>query len=200
MPRKLKVILTEAVKVIEPPVDSVEAFRTQLTTLIDTARRIHQSAASVPPPGEMRDRAHAYLKALRAARAVADAVCSSSDFIAALDREILHADTLTCLVVPPGSPQRDTVTDIAALMARDLIDPDPYRHPENHSLYGPFVECSWRRPARLTYRGPWLRLASLIFEGATGTRGRDMMKYCREIKKQRQQPRYIAKLHFQPPS
>jgi hypothetical protein len=202
MPRKLDAILTEAVGVIKPPMDSVEAFRSQLTACINAARNIHQATANVPPPGEMKDRAGAYLKVLLRTKEAANAVKpfhQSDDFLEALDREIWEVDGLTCLVVPRGSPQRDMITDAAAIMARDLIDPDPYRHPENRGKDLPAIDCPWRRPARLTVGGPWLRLASLIFEGATGTRGRNMMKYCREIDRRRQ-PRYVAKLHFQAPN
>jgi hypothetical protein len=200
MSRKLDAILTEAVKVIKPPADSVEAFRDQLTARVNVARHIHQATANVAPPGEMKDRAGAYLKVLRRTKEAASAVTfhQSDHFLQALDREIWEVDGLTCLVVPPGSPQRDTVIDIAAIMARDLIDPDPYRYPENHSLYGPFVECSWRRRATLTRGGAWLALAALIYEAVTGTRGRDMMEYCRQIDER--QPRYVSRLHFQPPS
>jgi hypothetical protein len=202
MSRNLDAILDEARKLIDPPPDRVEAFRARLTILIDTARRIHQSAASVPPPGEMKAGAGAYLKVLHAAREAGDAVSSfhtrTDAFLAELDAEINRVDALTYLVVPPGSPQRNVVADTAVIMARDLIDPDPYRHPENRSLYGPFVECPWRRRATLTVGGLWLKLAALIYEGATGEVASNsmMMKHCREADKQ--QPRYLAKgLRFQ---
>jgi hypothetical protein len=204
MPRDLDAILTTATKdLINPPPDSVEAFLAQLTACIDAVHRAYKEIANIPPPGEMKARASSYLKALHAAREAADAVTfhQSDDFLDALDQEINQVDALTCLVVPHGSRQRDLIADMAAIMARDLIDPDPYRHPENRiSLYGPFLECPWRRRATLTIGGPWLKLAALIYEGATGVPrdSEEMLKACREIDKLR--PRYVAKLHFQPPS
>ena len=95
-------------------------------------------------------------------------------------------------------PQRNQVADLAVIMARDLIDPDPNRHRENRGKDLPATDCPWRQPATLTRGGVWLELASLIFEGATGTCGRDMMEYARQIDKR--QARYVARLHFQPPS
>jgi hypothetical protein len=202
MPDDLDKVLTRAVELIKPPANSVKAFWGQLAKCIKAARHIYQATANIPPPGEMKARADVYLKVLRAAREAGNAVSAfhtrTDDFLDALDQEINRVDALTCLVVPPGARQRDLVADIAARMARDLIDPDPYRQPENHSLYGPFLECPWRRRATLTIGRPWLKLAALIYEGATGEprESEDMLKACREV--DRQQPRYVAKLHFQP--
>src|SRR5436190_2034870 len=185
MPRDLDAILAAAVKLIDPPPDSVEAFCAQLKARIKCARDIHQRTGDVPPPGEMKDRATDYLKVLRRAKKHAEAVRPfhwSDDFIAALDQEIIEVDALTCLVVrKDDGPQRNLVTDVATIMARDLIDPDPNRHPENRGKDLPAIDCPWRQPAMLTRGGAWLELASLIFEGATGVRGRHMMEYCRNI-------------------
>jgi hypothetical protein len=193
MSRDLDAILTEAVKLINPPPDSVEAFQAQLTARIECACQIHQKIANVPPPGEMKARADDYLNALLAARKKADAARPfywSSDFAAALEQEIIQVDARTIVVVPKGAPQHDRVADIAVLMARDLIDPDPYRHPENRGKDFPPFDCPWRRRATLTRGGAWLKLASLIFEGATGVRGRDMMEYARHIDERK--PRYVS--------
>jgi hypothetical protein len=205
MPRKLDAILDAAVKLIDPA-DSAEAFRAQLTTCIDIARRHHQETANLPPPGELKTLAGAYMKALRKARKAAGAVRSfsrSDDFTTALDREILrvHMAARDCLVVRAGAPQRDAVADLAAIMARDLIDPNPYRHPENRGKDLPVIECPWRRPVTLTYGGPWLQLTGLIYEGATGESGHDtnMMKACREVDEPRP-PRYVVRLPFKAPS
>jgi hypothetical protein len=219
MPRKLDVILAEAEKLINPRKDNVEAFRAQLKARIDGARQIHQETANMPPPGEMKRRADRYLKKLlsvkKAVRAfhqmdvqpVVDAkkheqrgrVYPRDDLLAALDQEIIRVDGYTCLVVrKDDGPQRDQAAERAVIMARYFIDPDPYRYPENRGKDLPVIECPWRRRAALTRGGAWLELASLIFEGATGTRGRDMMEYARQIDKR--QPRYVARLYFQPPS
>jgi hypothetical protein len=202
MPRSRDAILAAAVKLIKPLPEHREAFRAQLKARIECARDIHQRTANMPPPGEMRDRATDYLKVLRRVKKHAEAVRPfhwSDDFIAALDQEIIEVDALTCLVVrKDAGPQRDQVNDLATIMARDLIDPDPNRHPENRGKDLPAIDCHWRQPATLTRGGVWLELASLIVEGATGTRGRDMMEYARQIDER--QPRYVARLHFQPPS
>jgi hypothetical protein len=152
MPRDLDAILDAAVELIKPRKDDVETFRAQLTAFIDVARHHHKATASLPPPGEMRDRAESYLTALLVAKKRASAVRSfsrSDDFIAALDREILRVnmEARDCLVVRDGARPRDTVADLAAIMARNLIDPDPYRHLENRGKDLPVIECSWRRPA-----------------------------------------------------
>jgi hypothetical protein len=194
MPRKLDAIVAEAEKLIKAlcaksgrilPPDSVEAFRAQLKARIECARDIHQRTADVPPPGEMKDRATDYLKVLRRGKKHAEAVRPfhwSDDFIAALDQEIIEVDALTCLDVrKDDGPQRDQAAELAVIMARDFIDPDPYRHPENRGKDLPAIDCPWRQPATL-------ELASLIFEGATGVRGRDMMEYARHIDER--QPRY----------
>jgi hypothetical protein len=212
MPRKLDEILTEAVKLINPRKDNVEAFRAQLKVRIDMARQIHEETANMPPPGEMKARAEAYLTALHAAKKRARAfhgppahstsqIYPWDNFLAELDREIMWVEpTATGLVVPHGSQQRDTVADLAAFMARDLIDPDPYRHPENRGKDLPAIDCPWRQRAKLTDGGPWLKLATLIYEGATGEYNRDMMKYCREVDEPRK-PRYLASgLTFKAPS
>jgi len=202
MPRKLETILAEAVELIKPPPGSVEMFHAQLKACIDAACRAHQMSTNMPTAGDMKDRATEYLRALRRTRKHADAVGAfhrSSDFLAALDREIIEVEAYTCLVVRRDGPQRNLTAAMAVVMAQSLIDPDPHRHPENRGKDWPAIDCPWRRPARLTYRGAWLRLASLIFEGATGAGGRDMMKYAREIKKRAPLP-YVAKLIFQPPS
>jgi hypothetical protein len=212
MERDLDQILSEAeawavaaaVDLIDPPKDSREAFRAQLKARIDVARRHHQGTANLPLPGEMKDLAVAYMEALRKVRRAASAVRSfsrSDEFIAALDREILrvHMDAHDCLVVRLGARPRDTVADSAAFMARDLMDPDPYRHPENRGKDLPVIECSWRKPAKLTYGGLWLRLAALIYKGATGKDAPNMMKYCREVD-DHLKPRYVVRLPFKAPS
>jgi hypothetical protein len=216
MPRKLDEILSEAEawavaeaeKLIKPRKDDVEAFRAQLTACIDLAR--HDPTANLPLPGEMKALAVAYTNALKRARRAAGAVkpvyqsgeraAQFQDFLAALDCEILRVrmDALDCLVVRDGARPRDTVADLAAFMARDLMDPDPYRHPENRGKDLPAIECPWRQPAKLTYKRPWLELAALIYEGATGKDAPDMMKYCREVDDLK--PRYVVRLPFKAPS
>lgn len=205
MPRPLDEILVDAVDVIKPPANSVEAFRAQLTTCINGARYIYQKTANLPAPGKMKALWADYLEALRKiekkARALKCLLPGETDkFGEALEQEIYLADaTAACLHVPKGAPQRDMVADAAARMARSLIDPDTYRHPENVGKDLPAIDCPWRRPATLTYEGPWLKLAELIYEGATGIPGRDMMKACREADDH--SPRYVVKgLRFQAPS
>jgi hypothetical protein len=218
MPRDLQAILDEAEaravaaaeKLIKPRKDNVEAFRTQLKARIGVARRHHQETANLPLPGEMKALAVAYTNALKRARRAAGAVkpvyqsgeraAQFQDFLAALDCEILRVrmDALDCLVVRDGARPRDTVADLAAFMARDLMDPDPYRHPENRGKDLPAIECPWRQPAKLTYKRPWLELAALIYEGATGKDAPDMMKYCREVDDLK--PRYVVRLPFKAPS
>jgi hypothetical protein len=198
MPRKLDAILAEAVKLINPRKDSVEAFRAQLKALIECVRDIHQRDADVPPPGERKALWADYLKALQRVREKASVVKrfrpgETDDFNEALEHEIHRADvTAACLVVRKNDgPQRDKATaDVATIMARGLIDPDPNWHPENRGKNLPAIDCPWRQPVTLTRGGAWLDLASLIFEGATGIRGRDMMEYCSEIKQQHPPPRY----------
>ena len=139
--------------------------------------------AVMPPPGKLKAQANIYLKALRAAKGAAYPM-KSPDFLRALEREVRAAEAIvTGLKVPRGSQRRDTVADYAAGVARSLIDPDPYRHPENRNKAFPDLTPPWRRPATLTYDGPWLVLASLIYEAATGIPNRDMMKACREVDK-----------------
>jgi hypothetical protein len=213
MPRDLDAkIVAEAVKLIETlcaksgrilPPDSVEAFRAQLSTCIDIARRCYHQDANLPLPGEMKALAITYLNALKRAKRVAGAVRSfsrSDDFVAALDREIhrVHMEARDCLVVKAGARPRDSVADLAAMMARNLIDPDPYRHPENRDKILPAIDCPWRQSAMLTYGGAWLRLAALIYKGAIGKDAPDMMKYCREVDDLK--PRYVVRLSFRGPS
>jgi hypothetical protein len=203
MPRDLNMILTAAAEAIKPPVDSVEAFRAQLTTCINGARHIYQKTRDTPAPGKMKALWADYLEALQQIEKKARALKwllpgENDDFTEALKQEIDLADVqATCLHVPKGAPQRDLVADAAASMARSLIDPNPYRHPENVGKDLPAIDCPWRRRATLTNEGPWLTLAALIYEGATGIPDRDMMKACREIDKLK--PRYVAKLNFQAP-
>ena len=47
MPPDLNTILDEAVELIGPPEDSVEAFRAQLTACIDIARHDHKATANM---------------------------------------------------------------------------------------------------------------------------------------------------------
>jgi hypothetical protein len=210
MPRDFDAILDAAVELIDPPEDSVEAFRAQLTACIDLARHVHKATANLPLPGEMKALAVAYTNALKRARRAAGAMkpvyqsgeraAQFQDFIAALDCEILrvHMEARDCLVVRDGARPRNTVADLAAFMARNLIDPDPYRHPENRGKDLPVIECSWRRPAKLSYGGLWLELAAKIYKGATGKKAPDMMKYCREVDDLK--PRYVVRLPFKAPS
>jgi hypothetical protein len=186
MPRDLDTILDEAVELIGPPEDSVEAFRAQLKGRIEGACQIHQETANLPPPGKMKKRAAAYLTALRMAKKRGHAFYPPAQsgrtypFLADLDHEIMVVETTaTCLAVPLGSPQRDQAADLAVIIARDFIDPHPA------------IECPWRRCWAKTRGGACLTLASLIFEGITGTRGRDMMEYARQIDER--QPRYVAR-------
>jgi hypothetical protein len=194
MPRDLDAILAAAEKLISeklinPPEDSVEAWCAQLSTCIDTVRRCYQETANLPPPGEMRDRAESYLNALLVAKKRARAfhppaqpgrIYPWDNFLAELDREIMWVETTaTCLVVPHGSQQRDTVADVAAMLARNIIG---------------------HERATLTDGGLWPELAALIFEGATGEPGHDMMKACREVDEPRK-PYYLASgLTFKAPS
>jgi hypothetical protein len=98
MPRKLDEILTEAVKLINPRKDNVEAFRAQLKVRIDTACRVHQVTAKTPPLGQMKKRAVAYLDLLQRVRKAAlqqrqwTHPKASDDFTAALDQEINRVD------------------------------------------------------------------------------------------------------------
>jgi hypothetical protein len=101
-------------------------------------------------------------------------------------------DALTCLVVRSGGPKRNVVAHAAAIMARDLIDPDPNHHPENRGKDWPAIECPWRRPATLTRGGAWLKLAALIYKGATGKSLCDMMEHCRQIDEQ--EPSHVVRL------
>jgi hypothetical protein len=164
VPHEPDAILAMAVELVAPPEGHVEAFRAELMTRIAVARRHHQDTANLPPPGEMKALAVAYSKVLKKTKKAANAVRPFSrsddfdDFVAALDREILRVDmeARDCLVVPAGAQQRDTTADVVAIMARNLIDPNPA------------IDCPWRTPAKLTYEGAWLRLAALIYEGATG--------------------------------
>jgi hypothetical protein len=116
--------LAEAVDLIDSA-KSVEAFRAQLSTCIDIARRVHQETANMPPPGAMKDRAKAYLTALLVAKKRARAFhgpARSTNFLAELDREIMWVETTaTCLVVPHGSQQRDMVAEVAVILARNII-------------------------------------------------------------------------------
>jgi hypothetical protein len=209
MPRKLDAIVAEAEKLIDPPEDSIEAFRAQLKALIECARQIHQDeTANMPPPGKMKRRAGRYLKKLLATKKAVRAfhppahpkrIYPWDDLLAALDQEILQVEMYTCLVVRENDgPQRDQAADLAVIMARGFIDPDPYHYAENRGKDFPPIDCPWRRCWAKTRGGAGLTLASLIFEGITGTRGRNMMEYARQIDKR--QPRYVARLHFQPPS
>jgi hypothetical protein len=212
MPRDLDAILAAAVKLIDPREGDVEAFQAQLKVCIDTVRRCHQEDANVLPLGQMKKRAAAYLDLLQRVRKAAlqqrrwTRPKASDDFTAALDQEINQVDaTAWGLDVPidelgraKGSPQRNVVADVALIMARDFIDPDPYRHPENRGKDLPVFECPWRRRAAKTKGGVWLRLAALIYESATGKTASDsmMMKHCREV--DTQPPRYLVKgLRFQ---
>jgi hypothetical protein len=196
MPRNLDAILVaEAEKLIDPPEDSVEMFRAKVRTCIETTRNVRQMTVNIPAPGEMRDLAVAYLEKLLAVKKAADTVKSfhrSSDFLAALDQEIIWMDALTCLVVRSGGPKRNVVATTAAIMARDLIDPDPNHHPENRGKDWPVIECPWRRPAKLTRGGTWLKLTALIYKGATGKSLCDMMEYCRQIDEQ--EPSHVVRL------
>jgi hypothetical protein len=208
MPRELDAIVAEAVKLIDPRKDNVEAFRAQLKARIECARQNHQETANLPQPGALKRRAGRYLKKLLATKKAVRAFHPPAhpgwtypwdDLLAALDQEIMVVETTaTCLVVPLGSPHRDQATDLAIIIARDFIDPDPYRHPENRDKDIPPIDCPWRRRWALTRGGAGLTLASLIFEGITGIRGRDMMEYALHIDRRR--PRYEARPRFQSPS
>jgi hypothetical protein len=179
-------------ELIDPPAESVKAFRAQLSTCIDIMRRCHQETANMPPPGKMRERAEAYLKALLVAKKRARAfhgppahstsrIYPWDNFLAELDREIMWVEpTATYLVVPHGSQQRDTVADLAAGLVRNIIG---------------------HQRATLTDGGLWPELAALTYEGATGDRNPpDMMKYCREVDDEHV-PRYVVRgLTFKAPS
>jgi hypothetical protein len=191
--RSLNEALAAAVEAIKPPADSVQAFCAQLTTSINAACDVYRMTASMPPPGKMKKKAKAYLKVLLAAKQAAESFPHSrDDFRAALEREIWKVGAIANYsVVPHGARQRDMVADVAAIMARNLIDPDPNRHPENRGKDFPAIECPWRRPAMLTYGGHWLSLAALIYESATGVEPEPemIMKYCREADEV--SPRYV---------
>ena len=96
-------------------------------------------------------------------------------FLVALLKEISVIEQLRdTLVVPRGSRRWDFIAHAAAIKARDIIDPNPERQPEN------IGKCQWRRKATLTAGGPWLTLSNLLYEGAIGEHDRDMSRYCRE--------------------
>jgi hypothetical protein len=64
------------------------------------------------------------------------------------------------LHVPKGSRPRDPVKQVAALFARDLLR-----------------DYSAKKPT-LTTEGPYLALASILYESVTGTEGADLRRYC----------------------
>jgi hypothetical protein len=66
-----------------------------------------------------------------------------------------------------GHRLRDPCADAAVRQARDLIDRN----------------CPWRRKPTLTAKGPWLRLASLVYEANTGEYDRNLLRYCRRLAK-----------------
>jgi hypothetical protein len=77
------------------------------------------------------------------------------------------SDMLTrAIVVKSGAQPRDAVGQVAALFARDLL--------------GDFSNVRFRgkRPP-LTDSGPYLQLAALLFEAATGKADADLSRYCK---------------------
>jgi hypothetical protein len=188
MPRDLNAILAAAVKLIfaaqrDPPAESVELFQTTLDTTISTVRGIHEKTASLPSPAEMKDNVDDYLKALRTARKKAYAVAPfywSFDFAAALNQEAREVKARAGLPVPHGAQQRDLIADMAARAARDLLEVR-FIFPKDRPL--PAVANPWRQDARLTKGRLWLKLAALIYKGATGKRPPDMMLACRDFDK-----------------
>jgi hypothetical protein len=203
MSRKPNTILTEAVDLINPR-DSVELFRATLKTAIATVRGFHERAANLPPPREMKTLAADYLKALREARKAANAVApfywskaygpghdpghdradrvppSPYNFVEALDREIREVEDRADFPVPYGAKPRDVIADMAARAARDFLEAR-FIFPEHcGKITVPGIKNPWRRDARLTDGGPWLKLAALIYEAVTGEYDHDMMLACRD--------------------
>jgi hypothetical protein len=203
MPRELAAILDAAVKLINPPPDSKKLFRATLETAISTVRGIHEKTASLPSPGEMRDRAESYLTALLVAKKRAKAVApfywskafgrdddpghdradrvppSPYNFIEALDREIREVEACVNFPVPHGAQQRDLTADMTARAARGFLEVQ-FVFPEDHGkIIVPGVKNPWRRDVKPT-AGIVLKLAALIYEAVTGEYDHDMMPACRE--------------------
>jgi hypothetical protein len=204
MPRDLDAILAEAVRLIDPPPDSVKLFRATLESAISTVREIHERTVNLPSPAEMKSLVADYQKALRAARKAANAVAPfywpktfgrdddpghdradrvpppPYNFVEALDREIREVKDRAGFPVPHGAQQRNLIADMAARAARGLLE-TRFIFPEHWGkIAEPGVKNPWRQDAPLTEGGPWLTLASLIYEAVTGRDNHDMTPACRQ--------------------
>jgi len=174
--------------------DNIEAFQTQLAACINSTREVRRITEGVLPPAQMKLQAGAYLKALRRVQRAAKAMRPrrSAEFLTALEHEIWEIGAVAaCLKVPKGARQRDMVADWAAGVARSLLSPNhSSRYPENLGKDLPFIDCPWGQPTTLAAKGAWPVLASLIYEAATGIKGRDMLSVCRRVDEQ--SPRYVV--------
>jgi hypothetical protein len=183
MPRDLDAILDAAVELINPPLDSKELFQATLETTISTVRGIHEKTASLPSPGEMRDRAESYLTALLVAKKRANAVRRfhwSAEFVEVLDREIREVEARANFPVPHGAQQRDLTADMAARAARDFLKVRFIFPKDRDGKDLPAVKNPWLQDAPLTKGAPWLVLAALIYEAVAGEYDHDMMPACRD--------------------
>jgi hypothetical protein len=205
MPRDLDAILVEAVKLIDPPADSVDLFQATLATTISTVRGIHEKTANLPSPAEMKSDVAEYLEALRVVRKKAYAVAPfywskaygrddpgrdradrvpppPYNFVEALDREIREVEARVGFPIPSGAQPRDLTADMAVRAARVFLKNQFVFPKDRDGKDLPAVENPWRQDAPLTEGGRWPELSALIYKAVTG-RAKDMMPACRDADK-----------------
>ena len=154
-------IVSEALKVINPPADQLEALRAKLLYLVNRLPRLRQTTAQRREQTKhRREQLQRYRNHLLAARrARPDLLELSEDFAAALDAEI---DLVQRYKPPHGKRPRDRIAEAAVIRAADFLSPE-------------------RRT--LTDGGDWHLLAVLLYESASGQPDRDhVLRYCREMK------------------
>jgi hypothetical protein len=219
MPRDLDAILVEAVKLIDPPADSVDLFQATLATTISTVRGIHEKTANLPSPAEMKSDVADYLEALRVARKKAYAVAPfywskaygrddpgrdradrvpppPYNFVEALDREIREVEARASFPVPYSAKPRDSTADMAANAACGLLEARFIfpKDRDDKDLHLPAVKNPWRQDAPLTKGGRWPMLAALIYKAVTGRDNHhDMMPACRQVRAEQRLARRAAR-------
>jgi hypothetical protein len=162
-------IVSEALKVIKPPADQCEAIRTKVIKHVDSLRRF--AKADLPPRGEIEKRLTDYLRNLRASKRTFVHLPYFWDFtwpehrqfLTLLDAEIDRIkQEHDSIQVAKGSKQRDRIADVAVQFAMALLDPEQLT---------------------LTTKGPWHRVAALLYEAVTGKPDvTHVLNYMREIK------------------
>jgi hypothetical protein len=152
-------ILADAIKELVP--QDEQEMCAQLTRYMKGLRAIARGKKA-PTLGNINQQRRARLKRMQRVRADLVVIGAPPDSIEAFDRQLRVAESMLNPAVPPGAHQLNDTAACAVAIARDLLQGSG--------------RMRWAR---------WCRLASLLYEGATGETAFDFPKYITKHKEGR---------------